>query len=201
MLDALDITEEEARGLSELAAVELAAAKEFSARSLAVGDPKLATELARTAQRHARSFRQTLAMKMRLKREMIRAAAETPETPEPPKPHVPRDGARIKARREELMPALERVVWSEYEWDEPPDPEDDEVSLHFARAYNWILNVSARDNGFGLQPLDDHVVEAARALKLCETAAANWRNLPDPPDRAYVNTGWPLVADKRADTS
>jgi hypothetical protein len=165
-----------------------------------VGDPKLATELARTAQRHARSFRQCLAMKLRLKREMIRAAAETPPAPEPPTPHVPRDGARIRARREELWPALERVVWAENEWDEPPDPDEDEASLHFARAYNWIVNTAARDNGFGLQPLDDHVVEAARALKLCETAAANWRNLPDPPDRAYANTGWAVVGDDE-DTS
>ena len=191
MLDALDITEEEAAGLTELAALELAAAKEFSARSLAVGDPKLATELARTAQRHGRGYRQTLAMKQRLKREITQAAAEAPEAP---KPHVPRDSQRIKARVDELRDPLQRVIWTEHEKPDPPEDEDDDLAGYHFRLLEERLRTLSRDNSFGQQPLDDHVVEVARGLGLCEASAARWRDLPEVPDHAFID--WPDDEDE-----
>src|SRR5690348_4163722 len=122
MWDALSITEEEAAGLSELAASDLALAKAFAARAHAAEDPEVANAFVRSAQRMARSYRQTLALKVRLAREIGRAereaeavAADRLANPPP----IPRDDARIEARVEELRPAIQRVIWAEHE---PADP-------------------------------------------------------------------------------
>ena len=45
MLDALTITEAEAAGLSELAALDLAMARDFAARARAAEDPEVANDL------------------------------------------------------------------------------------------------------------------------------------------------------------
>jgi hypothetical protein len=51
MLDALSITEAEAAGLSELAALDLAMARDFAIRAQAAEDPEVANDLARSYQR------------------------------------------------------------------------------------------------------------------------------------------------------
>ena len=66
MLDALTITEAEAAGLSRLAALDLALAEDFAARARDERDPDVANDLARSYQRMARSYRQSLALKVRL---------------------------------------------------------------------------------------------------------------------------------------
>jgi hypothetical protein len=188
MLEALDITEEDAAGLADLAAVHLKMAKEFAARAQVVDDPELACKLAAVSQRHSRAFRQNLAIKLRLKREMMRVAAETPPAPEPEKPHVPRDAQRIKARLAEVRAPLHRIIWSEHDWTErPEDLGDRAATAHYFRDFDDWLEREADDNAFGLQPLDEHVVELARAAGLCEAAATRWRDLPDPPPAAYAD--------------
>src|SRR5258707_3998794 len=102
MLDALTITEAEAAGLSELAALDLAMAEDFAARAQAAEDPDTANDLARSYQRMARSYRQSLALKVRLAREIARAQRDIAETPPPPLPPFPRDEARIQERIEEI---------------------------------------------------------------------------------------------------
>ena len=76
MWDALTITEAEAAGLSELAALDLAMAEDFAARARAAEDPDVANAFVRSAQRMARSYRQTLALKVRLAREIAQAARD-----------------------------------------------------------------------------------------------------------------------------
>src|SRR5215207_3703096 len=102
MLDALNITEEEAAGLAELARHDLAMARHFAERAHAAEDPAVANRLARSYQRAARSYRQTLALKARLKRDLQRAAAEAP------KPEKPIDSAVVRGN--ELRCAVERVI-------------------------------------------------------------------------------------------
>src|SRR5437762_10954757 len=114
MLDALTITEAEAAGLSELAALDLAMARDFAARAQAAEDPETASDLARSYQRMARSYRQSLALKVRLQREIVRAEREAPPPP-------PRDEARIAARVEDLRGAVQRVIWAEHEPAEPSE--------------------------------------------------------------------------------
>src|SRR6267154_1931681 len=113
MLDALTITEAEAAGLSRLAALDLAMAEDFAARAQGERDPDVASDLARSYQRMARSYRQSLALKVRLAREIARAERDVAETPPPPLPPFPRDEARIDARIEELRGPVQRVIWAE----------------------------------------------------------------------------------------
>src|SRR5688572_26986160 len=164
MLDALDITEEEAAGLAEIAQIELGLVREFAARAKAAEDPKVANGYARTAHRAARSYRQCLLLKVRLKRDLQRAADEAPRERPQPSP----EQRRVRARVDELREALERVVWDEHE--------RAESSLHkryggFARdserLSRWLERLSEKD-GFGDRALDEHVVEAARIIGLDE---------------------------------
>ena len=198
MLDALDITEAEAAGLSELAALDLASAKEFAAWAQVVDDPKLACELARTSQRYARSYRQILLLKVRLKREMLRAAAETPPPPQEII-HVARDAQRIRARVDALRTPLRRVIWSEHAWTEPPEAEEDDLAGYWFDQLEYRLDRLMRDNAFGLTrldehtfgetPLDEHVADIARELGLDEVRVPSWRDLPDPPPEAFIDWG------------
>ena len=94
MLDALNITEEEALGLAELAQHDLALARDFARRAQAAEDSAEASGLARSYQRAARSYRQTLALKARLQRELAAAAHVQANTPRP-KP----GGAAVARRR------------------------------------------------------------------------------------------------------
>ena len=182
MLDALTITEDEAAGLSELAALDLAMARDFAARAQAAEDPEIANDLARSYQRMARSYRQSLALKVRLQREMVRAERDAP----PPAP-APRDEARIEARVAALRGPVRRVIWAEHE---PADPceldGDDDLAGGFFDLLEDLLDLQARDNRFGLEPLDAHVVAVCRALGLDTGLARRWRDLPDPPDEAAL---------------
>ena len=178
MLDALTITEAEAAGLSELAALDLAMARDFAARAQAAQDPQVANDLARGYQRMARSYRQSLALKVRLAREIAQAASQPP-------PPMPRDAARIEARVDELRGPVQRVIWAEHE---PAEQDgDDDLSGHFFELLEQRLEACARDNRFGLEPLDIHVVSLCRSLGLDVSLARRWRELPDPPDAAFLH--------------
>jgi len=184
MLDALTITEAEAAGLSELAALDLAMARDFAARAQAAEDPETASDLARSYQRMARSYRQSLALKVRLQAEMQRAAREAPP--------VPRQEFRIKARVDELREAVQRVIWAEHEPTEADAPEADDACDRLFDLLDARLSLLARDNRFGLEPLDEQVRAVCRALGLDEALARRWRELPNledtfldpPPDPA-----------------
>ncbi|HEY3948408.1 hypothetical protein [Phenylobacterium sp.] len=187
MSDALAITEAEAAGLSELAALDLAMARDFAARAQAAEDPDAANALARSYQRMARSYRQSLALKAKLRLEVLEADRETPRrrlqpTWQAPAPLTPADEARIDARAEELHDAVERVIWAEHEPADPPETEngaDDPCGLLLDRLEEW-LDRHISDPAFGRQPLDDHVVATCRALGLSPDLARRWRDLPGP---------------------
>jgi hypothetical protein len=172
MLDALSITEAEAAGLSELAALDLAMARDFAARAQAAEDPETANDLARSYQRMARSYRQSLALKVRLQAETQRVARETPA--------APRDEARIGERVEAVRGAVQRVIWAEHEPAEAEAPEGEEPCDRLFDLLEDRLSLLSRDNRFGLEPLDDHVQAVCRALGLDEALARRWRDLPHP---------------------
>jgi hypothetical protein len=199
MLDALDITEAEAAGLTELAALDLAMARRFAARAQAAEDADEANGLARSYQRAARSYRQTLALKMRLQRERVRllreAAAPPAREPDeddeddadlPPTPV--RDARRIAARKAELLGPLRGIAWSEYE-----DHDCDEEVEALFEELEITLGRAAEENAFGLvyedgawteEPLEAQLEGFCVELGLPEAAAAVWRDLPDPPRHA-----------------
>lgn len=74
-----EITEEQFRGLDALAARDLGLALGFADRAEAAEDPEVANGLARSYQRAARSYRQTLALKARLVQDWKRADCEDRE--------------------------------------------------------------------------------------------------------------------------
>jgi hypothetical protein len=181
---ALDITDAEAAGLSELAALDLVMARDFAARAQAAEDPEVANDLARSYQRMARSYRQTLALKARLQRDIARERRENP----PPKP--PRDLVRIAERVEALREPCRRVIWAEHEPAEPPEREDEDIAgYYFDLLEERLARLSREDDGFGLTPLDEHVVAMCAELALPVRLARAWRDLPDPPETAFLE--WP----------
>ena len=186
-MEALTITETEAAGLSELAALDLAMARDFAARAQAESDPSTAADLARCYQRMARSYRQSLALKARLAREIAAAERVIAETPPAP---IPRDEARIDARVAALRGPIRRVIWAEHEPAEDDDPEDDMAAYHFD-LLEERLHLYSRDNRFGLEPLDDHIVTVCAAMTLSVALARRWRSLPDPPGDEPANAADP----------
>ncbi len=195
MWDALAITEEEAAGLAELAQHDLTMARDFAERARAAEDADTANELARSYQRCARSYRQTLALKVRLARE-IRAAEREAQPPPPPVTYhslypydraaaaIPRDEVRIQERVQDLRPAVQRVIWAEHEAAEAEYDPSDTPAGYFFGLLEERLELYSLDNRFGLEPLDDQVVSLCAQLTLSIALARRWRDLPDPPDEA-----------------
>ncbi|WP_293676576.1 hypothetical protein [uncultured Phenylobacterium sp.] len=189
MLDALDITEEEAQGLAELARHDLALARSFAARAQAAEDGEEASRLARSYQRAARSYRQTLALKARLKRDLAAAARVQAQTPRP-KP----GGAAIARRIGELRTALLRLAWDEAERPEDDAPETEAPDAQdVAQAFGWhrqdvegVITEACLQDSFCDDPLDDHVARLALDIGFPPDAIARWRNLPDPPKVAFA---------------
>ena len=185
MLDALNITEEEALGLAEIARHDLALARDFARRALAAEDNDEANRLGRSYQRAARSYRQTLAVKARLMRDLAATAQVQARTP-PVKP----GGAAVARRLGEVRSALTRLAWAEAE-----RPETDEIEAEapevaaeaFAcaqRAVETALTLDTMTDSFGDEPLDDHVARLALGLRFEPALITGWRDLPDPPDWA-----------------
>jgi hypothetical protein len=179
MLDALIITEAEAAGLSRLAALDLAMAEDFAARAQAAEDPDTACDLARSYQRMARSYRQSLALKVRLARE-IRLA----ERDAPPPPPVPLDEAGKRERVETLRSAVRGVIWAEYEPAE--DDGDEELCVELFERLDTRLAQLRSQPGFGQAPLDDEVRAVCRTLRLDAALAICWKSFPEPPEDAAL---------------
>jgi hypothetical protein len=179
MLEQLDITAEQAAGLDELAALDLALAKDFARRAMAEEDARVAADLARTYQRMARSYRQSLALKLRLKRELTRAAADAPP--------APRDEVRIRQRKDDLRTAIQRVIWSEYE--RPDWDTDGDVAWDFGRLESELSGLARRDPAFTEPDLDTQVVTLCAKLDFRLDLARQWRTLPPVPP------GWPPEDD------
>ena len=183
MWDALTITEAEAAGLSELAALDLAMARDFAARAQAAEDPAVASDLARSYQRRgalptARAWRS----KMRLRNDMLRAERDAPAWARTAPALAPEDAARVAARTDALRGAVRRVIWTEHE---PADPseadEDDGLGGYFLDLLEQRLEARAGDPDFGRQPLDADVRSLCRDFGLDPGLAGRWRELPEAP--------------------
>ena len=177
MLESLDITEAEIAGIGELAMHDLAMARGFAARAQAAEDPEVANSLARSYQRMARSYRQTLLLKVRLKRELTREAND--------KPPPPRDMAKVRRRMDDLRGPMMRIMWADYEPEEAADALETEggvTAQDLSRLEHWMKLRAAQDPDFGEAPLDDDILSLTHDLGIPVEAGLNWRDLPDPPN-------------------
>jgi hypothetical protein len=189
MLDALNITEEEALGLAELAQHDLALARSFAARAQAAEDADEANRLARSYQRAARSYRQTLALKARLQRDLAAAAHAQANTPRP-RP----GGAAVARRLGEVRTALLRLAWGRGRAAGRRAPgrragrrrpsRRRDLRLVSPGASKRSSPTTATKDSFCDDPLDDHVARLAIDLGFAPDAIARWRDLPDPPRAA-----------------
>src|SRR6185437_7008262 len=94
--------------LARLAEFDLAAAERVHGRLMAAEETSDIAELGRTYQRVARSLRQTLALKAKLKHD--RAAADAA----PAGPKKPPGGVAVARRLKDLRQAVTRIIWNEY---------------------------------------------------------------------------------------
>jgi hypothetical protein len=180
MLDALSITEAEAAGLSELAALDLAMARDFAKRAQAAEDPDTANDLARSYQRMARSYRQTLALKARLQRDIAaaRRAAEDGGGP------TGGDrAARVACRTALLRERLDRVLFRDF------DPHEHEAVAEIRQVLETRLEALVHTEGFLHGDVDAlverlvhelHPVVVAVLARLDGVAPPPW-TAPDPP--------------------
>lgn len=106
-MPAFDLTDADAQGLDALAAAQLRLALRFGERAEAAEDDDAACKLARTSERAARSYRQILLVKSKLRRERD-AALENADSKRPPP--GPQEQARINRRYRDLYEAVERIV-------------------------------------------------------------------------------------------
>jgi hypothetical protein len=172
MTGAVDMTEDE-RGLDELAQIDLRLARVFAARAEAAEDPEVANGLVRSYQRAARSFRQTLALKHRLRRELKRELRD--DRGDSRKEH---DRA-VSAHKAQVQVRLKTLIWTEAEGEEAERLEDELEDL---------LADDALLDGFTDTPVDAHVARLRHDLGLTNSEGGGSRSdaeastPPDGPD-------------------
>jgi hypothetical protein len=158
-----DISDEEM--LARLAACDLAAAERVHGRLMAAEEASEVAELGRTYQRLARSLRQTLALKARLKREGEAAAKDAAP--------ARAGGVAVARRLREVRQAVTRVIWNEAEREDAADYEE---------ALDELLSDECLRGGVCAETLDDHVARICLEVGLSPEGAERWRDLLDPPE-------------------
>lgn len=143
--------------LARLAAFDLAAAEKVHGRLMAAEEAAEIAELGRTYQRLARSLRQTLALKAKLKHDREAAAKATASTPAGP--------AAVARRTRQLRAGVTRVIWNEAEPDEAAD---------FEEALDELIDAECLEEGFCAEPLEDQIVRICTELGFSPEAAEVW---------------------------
>jgi len=159
--------------LARLAEFDLAAAERVHGRLMAAEAAGEIAELGRTYQRIARSLRQTLALKAKLKRERETQANAGPSTSPP---NSPPGGVAVARRLREVRGAARRVIWNE--------AEDADHATLLDEELEELLTQEMLGDSFCAEPLDDHVARTCLELGLSPEGAEGWRDLPDPPPDA-----------------
>jgi hypothetical protein len=159
-----DISDEEM--LARLAACDLSAAERVHGRLMAAEEASEVAELGRTYQRLARSLRQTLALKAKLKGERDAAAAKDAAP-------APAGGVAVARRLREVRQAVTRVIWNEAEREDAADYEE---------ALDELLTDERLRGGVCVETLDDQVARVCLELGLSPDGAERWRELSDAPE-------------------
>jgi len=163
MSDPSDISDEEM--LARLAVCDLSAAEKVHGKLMAAEEASEIAELGRTYQRLARSLRQTMALKAKLKQDAAAAAREASAPP-------PLGPVAVARRLRDVRAAVVRVIWDETETPEAADFTEDMLEE--------LLTNEVLGDGFAEESLDDHIARICGELGLSPARAARWRYLPDP---------------------
>lgn len=170
-MSAFDLTDADAQGLDALAAAKLRLALRFAERAEAAEDVDEACKLARTSDRAARSYRQLLLVKAKLRRD--RDAALREAAAGPPPPPSPQEQARINRRRRDLCEAVERVACEALE-----DQEDIDFVLEMA--FGAVDDMAAEPGFADADPAEqvDRIVADLGLDPPCDDAPGDARGRP-----------------------
>jgi hypothetical protein len=191
MINADNLHEAEQEALGHLAQMDLALATRLHQLVLNSDEPKEIIELTRAYQRASRCVRQTIMLRARLRQERerhlagikaYRGAVADLADDTPPDPVE----LRIDGRIGDLQEAGGRIVAAA-----SPDLPRAERLDALDRIDAWIdQEVEDKDDDFGLQDLDDHVLELCAALDLPEDLGRKFRDLPRPPPEGDDDEGY-----------
>ena len=166
--DAAEMTERHARGLAELAEFLLASARDLAARQAAAEEPADAGVLADALHKVGRSYRQTLALEAKLRRDHVRAQRETRDDAQKQRT------LQTQQRRARVRSALNQLIWDEYEGDEAEALED---------VVGERLDDEELADSFTTEALDAQVERIRKSIGLGKQAPAE---TPKPP----ADDGW-----------
>ncbi|MDB5452187.1 MAG: hypothetical protein JWO33_765 [Caulobacteraceae bacterium] len=145
-----DIRQRHDRILAELAAINLAAARDLQGR-MAQADDMTAAALSLALQRTSRSIRQTLALEAKLARDRTLALRDDEKF------EARKTDERLTIRKARLQSAVERLIWTEADGDEVH-------SLIFDLENH--LDEAILDDAFEATPLETHIQRLCEALGL-----------------------------------
>lgn len=194
----------DAQMLARVAELEFALIEQLHADAMAAEDAKARAEASRACQRLARSLRQTLLLKSRLRGERARHDREfaprvqssvgasalgaspfrAPASGVVRPPAADIDFAAIRRRHDALRGAVRRVIWAEREAGEIEAEEACELAL----ALDDTLAFDMGSPGFLEETLDAHVAQVCAGFDIPPLRAVGWRDLPDP------DPAWPQAA-------
>ena len=177
MIDAEALHEAEQQALGQLAQMDLALAKHLFSLAMGAEDREDIIEFTRAYQRAGRCARQSIMLAAKLRQDRERQLAATPQGRAPDEATPNPVQQRIDGRITDLQDAASRIVAQAA----PPGTPRAERLDALDRLDAWIDREVEERPDFGLEPLDDHVLELCRAFNLPEELARRFRDLPPAP--------------------
>ena len=181
MIDAEALHEAEQQALGQLAQMDLSLAARLHALAMNAEDPKAIMDFTRAYQRAGRCLRQTIMLRARLRTDRERHLIATTPTARPRSTWEDLDDEsgldpvemRIDRRIMDLQEAATRIVA-----EAQPDTLRAEREDQLDRIDAWLDQEVEDHEDFGLQDLDEHVLDLCRAAGLPEALARRFRDLP-----------------------
>ena len=166
-----DMAERHTRVLARITELGLMLAEQTFEDAQAAETPAARIEAVKAFHTISRSVRQSVALEARLARQQAQDVREAERTPAPPRKP---GGADISRRITAVRNAVTRVIWHE--------AEDADYATDLEEALEEDLALNCLNDSFCAEPLDDHIARLCLEMGLSETAALNWRDLPEPPE-------------------
>jgi hypothetical protein len=163
---ALTLDRDEAM-LAELGEMDLSLARKLHGAAMAAEDPADIATLARAYQKAARSLRQSVALKAKLKRDLANDARDETNRRD-------RERSRqVHHRRSRLNAAVTRLIWNEAENEREAEKLDCEL--------DDLLDVEALGEDFLTEALELQIIRLCKALEIAPPQAEPAEAPSDPP--------------------
>jgi len=160
MYDVVEMAQRHGRILARLSELGLAHAERLHEQAMVAPDAKSAAEFGLTFHRVSRSIRQSIALEAKLVRDAQAAerrdraavaAVDTFRAEVDPFADLPRDPRRIDQRKADIREPVLKAIHNEVEREDP------EHADYLTDLLEQRLELFGRSNGFGLEPLEQHL--------------------------------------------